>query len=478
MARLVMTKTTLSEDDPFGPPIRLGRRSGRVIEVAAAPRTSGGSPTSSAPGYRPSQKAASGGSSGGGRASITTANRIRAARRVPEAVVKIASYGGGRSSTFDLLDYIGREGALPLETDSGESLEGRDAYRDLAQEWARADQKEGLKRKTMHMLVSGPKGEDPEKILEAAKLYGQKVFGEKFPYVMVLHNDKDHPHVHFLVRLKGRDEERFRIEQGGFQTIREAFAESCREVGIEMNATPREVRGAARSESMKLRKMQENGRKPKIHERAEGFVRDEKKASPQSRNIPREKRLAKLKTEAAAHRKIARQFDTSSRFASPTEREELKHAAKELEALAAWLDAGGAQTRPDRVRGIAHGGAWKAPKRPPGALQMPPGEIARAEAEGRKRAARTVETLPVAPERERAEQASADLQKPLAKATPKAPASKPRLPEKPKEAKAQEIEAPRPNDAKAEGIEKARKMLEASKARKQREKDREWDRDR
>ncbi len=472
-----MTKPIPAEDDPFGPPIRLGRRSGRVVEAAAAPRTSGGKPTSSAPGYRASPKAASGGN-GGGRAFITTASRIRAARRVPEAVVKIASYGGGRSSTFDLLDYIGREGALPLDTDSGERLEDRDAYRDLAQEWARADQKEGLKRKTMHMLVSGPKGADPEKVFEAAKLYGQKVFGEKFPYVMVLHNDKEHPHVHFLVRLKGRDEERFRIAQGGFQQIREAFAESCREVGLEMNATPREVRGAARSQSMKLRKMQETGRKPKIHERAEGFVREEKKASPQSRNIPREKRLAKLKAEAAAHRKTARQLDTSSRFASPFEQEELKHAAKELEALAAWLDAGGAQTRPDRVRGIAPEGAWKAPKRPPGALQMPPGEIARAEAEGRKRAAQRVETSPAAPEGERAEPAMTDLQKPLSKASPKAPASKPRLPEKPKEAKAQEIEAPKPKDAKAEAIENARKMLEASKARKLREKDRGWDRDR
>ncbi len=54
--------------------------------------------------------------------------------------MKIASYGGGRNSTFDLLDYIGREGALPLDTDSGERLEDRDAYRDLAQEWASADQ--------------------------------------------------------------------------------------------------------------------------------------------------------------------------------------------------------------------------------------------------------------------------------------------------------------------------------------------------
>jgi len=46
------------------------------------------------------------------------AERLRAARRIPQAVVKVTSYAGGKAHVAHHLRYISRNGALALETDT------------------------------------------------------------------------------------------------------------------------------------------------------------------------------------------------------------------------------------------------------------------------------------------------------------------------------------------------------------------------
>jgi len=227
-------------DDPFSTP-----RRGKVVDVFKGLSEKGG---------RRLRKAGS------------TASFMRAAGGSPEAVVKLASWGSGAASARDQLDYISREGELELEMSDGTTLETREEIRDLVNEWSDrfSHRRDGKARNTVHFVLSTPPETDREATLEAARDWAQETFGEKHEYALVAHNDTEHPHVHIVAEVKGRDRSRFTVGPSDFHDMRERFAEKCRDRGIEMNATRRDVRGAVRGESMALRKMREEGRIPRI----------------------------------------------------------------------------------------------------------------------------------------------------------------------------------------------------------------------
>ena len=53
-------------------------------------------------------------------------DRLRVARKTPQAVIKITSHNHGKAAVKRRLDYISREGELMLETEIGERLLGND----------------------------------------------------------------------------------------------------------------------------------------------------------------------------------------------------------------------------------------------------------------------------------------------------------------------------------------------------------------
>ena len=67
---------------------------------------------------------------------LPLAERVRAARGVRQAIVKVTSFSHGFRGVRDHLDYISREGELPLEKDSGEVLQGRKERKELVREWS------------------------------------------------------------------------------------------------------------------------------------------------------------------------------------------------------------------------------------------------------------------------------------------------------------------------------------------------------
>jgi hypothetical protein len=61
---------------------------------------------------------------------------VRTVRRTPEVMVKVLPRGAQTAGAVRKhLDYIGRKGALELETDDGERLQGRDAGERLVEDW-------------------------------------------------------------------------------------------------------------------------------------------------------------------------------------------------------------------------------------------------------------------------------------------------------------------------------------------------------
>ena len=120
---------------------------------------------------------------GRGSRSLTPAQKehiARTVRRVPEVVVKVS--GGARTvgGVERHIDYIGREGRLGLEADTGELLDGKGFERQLTEDWnldleAHERQTERSIRgrkppKLVHNIIfSMPPGTASHKVLEAVR---------------------------------------------------------------------------------------------------------------------------------------------------------------------------------------------------------------------------------------------------------------------------------------------------------------------
>jgi len=157
------------------------------------------------------------------------------------------------------LRYLDRDGKLEIETDEGEKLKGKGAAAALVDDWelaldaqrpATADHKPreaGKSPKLVHkMIFSMPAGTPPETVLSAVKDFAREEFGAKHRYLMVLHTDEPHPHVHLVVRSVGEDGRRLRIRKEMLRDWRREFARHLREHGVAANATERAVRGVTK----------------------------------------------------------------------------------------------------------------------------------------------------------------------------------------------------------------------------------------
>jgi hypothetical protein len=183
----------------------------------------------------------------------------RVARHAPEVFVRVTGRNGAQGGLLAHLNYMSRDGRLPLEDRDQNLLVGRSTLAELAQDWTaesltgrpRVDSKTNL-----CVVLSMPPLTDPAIVRDAARAFAQKIFEEDFDYVFVLHTDTDHPHVHLAVRVDGRDGQRLNPWINEKQAWRETFAAALRERGVDAEATPRRARGITRkSEHPMLRRL-------------------------------------------------------------------------------------------------------------------------------------------------------------------------------------------------------------------------------
>ena len=185
----------------------------------------------------------------------------RTVRRTPEVMIKVLSRGGqDLKAVRRHLDYLRdrEEGELAIETDDGERLTGPGVAKNLTEEW-NLDLQEHRQRsdldgrgrhstKLVHKLMfSMPAGTPPQKVLEAVKNFAREEFALKHRYLMVLHTDEPHPHVHMVVRAVSEQGERLHIRKATLRGWRQEFARHLRALGVPANATERAVRGENRS---------------------------------------------------------------------------------------------------------------------------------------------------------------------------------------------------------------------------------------
>ena len=165
------------------------------------------------------------------------------------------------------IDYISRNGKIELETSDGELISGKEAASAFSQEWLIShdeDRKNGFAsdrtRITTSMVMSMPAKVNAEAVKDAVRSLAEEEFGGRHDYVMALHTDTKHPHVHLTVRTVGHDGVRLNLRKADLQHLRDQFAERLRQRGIEAEATPRHARGVTKkSERMAVYKVR---RKP------------------------------------------------------------------------------------------------------------------------------------------------------------------------------------------------------------------------
>ena len=183
---------------------------------------------------------------------------------VPQAIVKVIS-GGGVGSRGDLvaqLNYLSRDGAQELllgGDSSGYEIDGQNAIRDVATDWAMAWEdaasRDGrtarAKNKSFHLLVSYPDGTDPDMAQMAAEEFTNQLcqsgeYGDYWRYIAAWHTDRAHPHMHVVIDRLGASGRMMQIHPAKTinpRSLRALQVETAAEFGIALNDTPRVSRG-------------------------------------------------------------------------------------------------------------------------------------------------------------------------------------------------------------------------------------------
>ncbi len=178
----------------------------------------------------------------------------RAARRIPEVMVKVTGGGTNAGAVKAHFAYISRKGRLEIETDAGDNI-AREQHKAFLADWhlelsagqyrkARKGQPAPrASRLVKNIVLSMPHPTPPEKVMAAARAFAREKFAGQHRYAMVMHTDQQNPHVHLVVKVEDNFGRKLRIDKPMLREWREDFARLMREQGIAANATPRFVRG-------------------------------------------------------------------------------------------------------------------------------------------------------------------------------------------------------------------------------------------
>jgi hypothetical protein len=203
-------------------------------------------------------------------------------------MVKVVNSGSNSSGAVrGHVGYIGRKGEVDLEIDDGEILHGKHVQVDLLHDWNLdlIEQRGKLNltpnkpkeppRLVYKLIFSMPAGTPPEKVQAAVRNFAREEFGLKHRYVMALHTDEPHPHVHVLVKATNVEGERLHIKKATLREWRAGFAHHLRELGIAANATPRHVRGVTiPRKSDGIYRASKRGESTHIRERVKAVARE------------------------------------------------------------------------------------------------------------------------------------------------------------------------------------------------------------
>jgi hypothetical protein len=212
----------------------------------------------------------------------------RTVGRTPEVMVKVINKGSSSvAGVGGHVGYIGRQGAVELETDEGEVLQGPEVGHALLEDWnLDLNQQRGKNNLTPNrpkqpprlvykLIFSMPAGTPPEKVQAAVRNFAREEFGLRHRYVMALHTDEPHPHVHLVLKARSDDGQRLYLRKATLRKWREGFAHHLRALGVPANATPRHVRGVTIPRKLDgIYRASKRGESTHIQKRVEAVARE------------------------------------------------------------------------------------------------------------------------------------------------------------------------------------------------------------
>lgn len=169
-------------------------------------------------------------------------------RRAPQVIVKVSGGGKGMVPIAAHLRYITKTGRLAFEDDRGTIREGREALRDLVDQWrygGRFIADVEARREALNLVLAMRAGTDADLVKKAARDFARIEFAG-YRYVMVLHEHQASPHVHLCIKHESTAGERLSHGMGDIKRWRETFADTLQEWGVDASATRAELRGATR----------------------------------------------------------------------------------------------------------------------------------------------------------------------------------------------------------------------------------------
>ena len=184
-------------------------------------------------------------------------------RRAPQVMVKVTGGGRGMKAIAAHFRYISKNGRLEIEDERGQLEMGRDAVRELVEDWrfggsSVADVSD--RREAFNIMLSMPRGIDALAVQRAAREFARAELSDH-KYVMVLHDHQANPHVHLSVRAESMHGRRFNPRKADLHRWRETFAEKLRDWGVDAEATRQASRGVTRNyEPLWRVKAREDGR--------------------------------------------------------------------------------------------------------------------------------------------------------------------------------------------------------------------------
>jgi len=197
-------------------------------------------------------------------------HRIEAAvRRAPQVMVKVTGGGRGMKAIAAHFRYVTKNGRLEIEDDRGAVERGKEALHDIERQWQLGGAyipDIGQRREAFNIMLSMPRGTDPQSVLFAAREFAKGEFADH-RYVMVLHDHQANPHVHLTVKAESKHGKRLNPRKADLRRWREVFAEQLRERGIDAEATRQMIRGPCRNrDELWQVKAREDGRL-RVHRR-------------------------------------------------------------------------------------------------------------------------------------------------------------------------------------------------------------------
>jgi hypothetical protein len=125
------------------------------------------------------------------------------------------------------------------------------------------------------LIFSMPAGTPPEKVQAAVRNFAREEFALKHRYVMALHTDEPHPHVHLVLKARSEEGQRLYLRKATLREWRAGFAHHLRALGVAANATPRYVRGVTiPRKSDAIYRASKRGESTHIQERVEAVARE------------------------------------------------------------------------------------------------------------------------------------------------------------------------------------------------------------